>query len=413
MKNLPVLCTLFVFLFSCGSEDPIDDIINNQTILIESDITEETIFEDIIDDPAVADYIVRGYLDIDALLTIDPGVVIAFEANAVFFVAGINTTGVLKAIGTAAEPIVFTGVEKSPGFWRGISIQSKDVRNELTHTILEYAGSDFLVQYASVDVKGGLALNSQSGGFDGGVKLKNSVIRQCLGYGFIVEQFTTIREFSSNTFSDNEKAAVRINANNAGMLDAESNYAGKNGLEGVEINASGSPTHRLTLDATWPALKGGAMYFVEQGFDAEAKLTLMPGVTLAFQANQGITFEQDQFGNKDGILVANGSSTNPITFTAIDKTPGYWSGLQVQSNSVLNSLDYCIIEYGGSDNISSDKAGNLALDKNGAFDAPALSVTNCTIRNSSGCGIIVDTFGGNLTESDNTFSNNADGNICM
>ncbi len=364
MKNLFTLCILSVFLFSCGSDDPIDDILSDQTILIDSDITEETVLEDIIADPAVADYRVRGYLDIDALLTINPGVVIAFEANAGFFVAGINTTGVLKAIGTAAQPIIFTGVEKRPGFWRGISIQSNDVRNELTHTILEYAGSDFLVQYSSVKVKGGLALNSQSGGFDGGVKLKNSTIRQCLGYGFIVEQFTSIREFSSNTFSNNEKAAVRVDANNAGSLDAASNYAGKNGLEGVEINASGSPTHLLTTDATWPALKDNAVYLVEQGFDAEAKLTLMPGVTMAFQANQGITFEQDQFGNKDGILIANGSSAKPIIFTAIDKAPGYWKGLQVQSNSVLNKLNYCIIEYGGSDPIADSKNGNLGSRQN-------------------------------------------------
>jgi hypothetical protein len=67
--------------------------------------------------------------------------------------------------------------------------------------VLEYAGSDFLVEYSNIQIKGGLALNSISGGFDGGVKLQNSTIRSCLGYGFIAEQGTVIRSFSSNSFS--------------------------------------------------------------------------------------------------------------------------------------------------------------------------------------------------------------------
>ena len=79
--------------------------------------------------------------------------------------------------------------------------------------------------------------------------------------------------------------------------------------------------------------------------------------------------------------------------------------------ALLNEMDHCIVEYGGSD-VVADQAANIVLDKDGAFTAPDLIVTNSTIRNSAGCGIVVDQFGGNLTQSGNTFDSNPSGNIC-
>ena len=412
MKNIIPFLAFFLMLAACNSDDETDDnIINSQSILIESNITEETILKDIITDPNVADYIVKGYLDVRSSLTIEPGVVIAFDANSGFFVEDINTAdGIFIAKGEAQNPIRFTGLQKEPGFWRGITIYSNDVRNELNHCILEYAGSDYLVEYSSVKVKGGLALNGTTG-FNGSVKLLNTTIRSCKGYGFIVERGTTLRSFSSNTFSENEKAAVQIDADNAGVLDAASNYAGNNGMEGVEINASGSPTHLLTQDATWSALNG-ASYFIAQSFQAEAKLTIAAGAKLKFEANQTITFKEDYSGNNDGILIANGTEDKKITFTAVEATPGYWKGLIIQSSSNLNKMNYCIVEYGGSDNIVGNKKGNIGLDRITTFDFPKLTITNSILRNSSGCGIIKDTFGSDLTESDNDFDNNTEAPIC-
>jgi hypothetical protein len=75
-------------------------------------------------------------------------------------------------------------------------------------------------------------------------------------------------------------------------------------------------------------------------------------------------------------------------------------------------MKYCVVEYGGSDLIGGLR-GNVLLDKDGAFDVPKLTITNSILRNSLGCGISVDTFGGILTESDNTFQSNSDGSICM
>ncbi|GAA5032138.1 hypothetical protein GCM10011506_24410 [Marivirga lumbricoides] len=411
MNKIKLPIFFLIALVACNSDDTPIGPITDATILIESDILEETLLEDIIEDPSVADYIVQGYLDVRALLTIEPGVVIAFEANSGFYIEGVGASGAIRAVGTSQKPILFTGIEKVPGFWRGITVLANDVRNELNYCVLEYAGSDDLVAFGSVKLKGGLAVEDASG-FNGSLKLKNTTIQSCLGYGFIVEQGAVLREFSSNSFFNNKEAAVRIDAENTDLIDANSTFSGNNGIDGVEINASGSATHRLTADATWVSLKEGANYVISQTFSAEARLTIAAGATLAFEANQTITFREDFSGNNDGILIANGTASKNITFTAVEKQPGYWQGLVIRSSSNLNSMEYCVVEFGGSDLVSGLR-GNIILDKDGAFDAPQLTITNSVIRNGLGCGIAVDSFGGMLTESDNSFAGNNDNSICM
>lgn len=401
----------FTFLLSGCSDDEGAEPSVFEPEIISSDIIEDTRLENINPEPGEADYIVTKYIDVEAVLTIDPGVVIMFEANAGFFVTEVNTAnGAIVATGTAAEPITFTGVEKIKGYWRGIAVESADARNTFDHITLEYAGSDFLATYGtSIKLNGGLAIEGVTG-FNGSLSLSNSNIKNCDGYGLIVEQGTLLKGFVNNTFENNTLAAVRLDADNAGNLDSESTFDGGNGFNGVEVNASGSPTHALTADATWPAFADGSPYRIEQSFVAEAQLTIMPGATIEFEANQTISFRQD-LDIPLGIIKAIGTETEPITFTGAVKTPGYWQGLIIQSSSTSNEMDYCIVEYGGSDPIAGELA-NIGVDKDGAFDAPNLTITNSTIRHSAGCGIVVET-GSSFSETGNTFSDNAGSDVCL
>lgn len=411
IKNTLLLFLLTVissFLISCsddGGSTPPDF----EPVMITSDINENTVLENINEEEGEIDYIVTDYLEVRAELTIEPGVVIAFQANAGFFVKDVNSNGVLSAIGTPSLPVIFTGLAKTAGFWRGIAVESNDVRNELNHTIVEYAGSDPIAAYGGVSIRGGVGIVGASG-FDGSLKVLNTTIQHCDGYGLIVEEGTLLRAFSTNTFVENTLAAVRIDAENVKSLDGSSSYANNNGVDGVEINASGSPIHNITEDATWPALANGAVYRVAQSFNVRAELTIMPGAILEFEANQTAAFKQD-LDIPLGIIIARGTATNPITFTGVAKTPGYWRGLIIQSNSVLNEMDHCIVEYGGSDPIAGELA-NIGVEKDGAYDSPSLTLTNTTIRQSAGCGVVVETIDSNFTESDNTFSDNAGSNIC-
>lgn len=409
-RFLSLFCVLSLFAIAgCGGDDdgdgPVDPAVNPE--LLSSSINEELRLENIVAESELPDYIVDGFLEVNADLIIDPGVCIVFTANSGLF---INNNGSIQAIGASNEPIKFTGKSKSEGYWRGIQVRANDVRNELNHVIVEYAGSDYLATYGTnVEINGGVAIEGVTGSY-GSLKIHNSIIQKCIGYGLIVEQQGLLREFSRNTFAENSLAGIRIDADNTGALDGES-FFNANGLNGVEINASGSPTHDLTADDTWQALADGAVYRLAQSFDARATLTMMPGVIIEFEANQTIAFKQDYSGPNDGIIIAKGTAEDPITFTGASKTAGYWQGLIVQSNSVLNELDHCIVEYGGSDEIDGGMA-NIILSKDGAFNEPDLIVSNTTIRHSAGCAIYVDPFGGNITTSDLTVSDNAGGGIC-
>ena len=78
-------------------------------------------------------------------LTIEPGATLVFRHAASIDVRR-DTSGVsgaLTAVGTAEEPIRFTGEEESPGYWRGIGFSNAESEdNRFEHVTVEYAGSD-------------------------------------------------------------------------------------------------------------------------------------------------------------------------------------------------------------------------------------------------------------------------------
>ncbi|MEQ9659813.1 hypothetical protein [Fulvivirga sp.] len=409
--------------WDCSSCTPVVDVLSKTTslsdvlpIVVNSDIDEETTFYNIVCDPDIPDYVVTDLIDVRAHLTIMPGVVIAFEANAGMDITDVNADGSLTAEGTGSDKIIFTGTEEEAGFWRGLSFESNDSRNVLREVNVRYAGSDPIVTYGTgVALHGAVAIESESG-FNGSLSIERTTISNTSGYGLIVEEGTLLREFGANSFVNNTESAVRIDANNVGAIDAFSDFFGgipelngTNGFNGVEINASVSSIHDITEDAVWPALDRGAAYRVEQSFDVEAQLNIMPGAIIEFEANQTAIFKQ----NLDiplGTLIAKGTESDPITFTGVLKTPGYWQGLIIQSNSILNEMDYCIIEYGGSDPIAGELA-NIGVEKDGAYDSPSLKVTNSIIRYSAGCGIVFEA--GNLNYDGSTFSDNVGLDVCL
>lgn len=386
--------------------------------LIENTIETATTLENIVDEVGAVDYIVRGCVAIQDVLTIAPGVVIAFEANAGFNVDGIIHEGVISAIGLAGfgandieHKIIFTGLEKTPGYWKGITIETNDVRNELSNVIVEYAGSDFNSDIKG-NQKGAIVLHSRSGGFFSSLKLTNAVIRSNDGYGLIVENNSLLRAFNTNIFERNANAAVIVGVRQVENLDADSMYTGGNGYNGVEI--VGTCCNYLENDAIWPSFRDGSKYYISSSVEIRAKLTLRPGAVFEFEANTQLLFDQDfNSVENDGIISAIGTAVAPITFTGFRKEKGYWKGLVVQSESGLNEMDYCIIDYAGSDPIIDFISAGLGVDNviAGAQNIPKLKVTNSTFRNILGCGIVVDTTV-NFEDNGNTFENNEASDIC-
>ncbi len=91
-----------------------------------------------------------------ALLTIEPGVTLKFEPNGALeiehFTGTQPATGILRAIGTAAKPIVFTSAAATPapGDWKGLWYGGViSPMNALDHVKIQYAGGECLCGLAT------------------------------------------------------------------------------------------------------------------------------------------------------------------------------------------------------------------------------------------------------------------------
>jgi hypothetical protein len=87
--------------------------------------------------PADSPYTVTGVVNIQAKLTILPGVEVRFLSNAGFQV---NNNGQLEAIGSPADPIIFTSDSATParGDWNGITFEATSLTGTIQYAVIEY-----------------------------------------------------------------------------------------------------------------------------------------------------------------------------------------------------------------------------------------------------------------------------------
>ncbi|PID95591.1 MAG: hypothetical protein CSA94_00800 [Bacteroidetes bacterium] len=345
--------------------------------------SEDLILEDISEG---VDYTLDGNVEIKALLTIKPGVTITCKNGASLLV---KKDGAISAIGTSLKPIVFKGELPGNGFWKGIAITSSDERNEFNHLVLSDAGSapidsDWNLGKAGITV---LKLSEK-----GKLSIKNSDIKNCNGYGLIVDNDSEITNFANNTFKNIISSAMCLGANQVKNIGGETTFI-NNGFDGVEIRYS-----ELNEASVW----AGIDYFIKgDKLILKEILNIEAGAKLVFNENSKLEVLDN------GVLTAIGTPSNQITFTGLSNSNSSWAGIIVYSASDLNKLHYCNISFGGSDAASpiwaSDVKANIALLK--TQTTSSMSVENCQITGSGGYGIFV---GKNcdLTESNNTFDNN-------
>ncbi|MGH1485079.1 MAG: Calx-beta domain-containing protein [Cellvibrionaceae bacterium] len=298
-----------------------------------------------------------------ATLTINPGVRLQFAQDVNFEV---EADGILSAIGTPQEPIIFTGIIPATGYWDGIEIRSVAV-SQIEHAVIEYGGSASSFNQSNVGIS-----------FDGRLSVANSIIRHSGSYGVSLSGSGLLTNFSENTITLNENAPISIPANQVGRIEGNNSLAGNDTLIGgnrdyVEVqNASG--TNGITSNQTWNLLDVDYRIFSGLSTNVNAELTLAPGVTLIFGADSYLNIQTD------GTLKAIGTELSPITFTGLQQTPGFWSGIQFTFNSTDNVMDYTIVEYGGGDN------ANITANV-GVFNSDGrLSLTNSTLQHSDSYG---------------------------
>ncbi len=300
-----------------------------------------------------------------ATLEISAGTTVKFAAG-VEVDCGVsdNNYGTIKALGTKDLPIIFTSSAISPsaGDWDGFWLYENSVNCAFEFCTFNYGGG-----YS--DEQGVMNLRQA------GASFKNCTFSNSGGYGIEVSN-AGFDAFENNTINSCLNYEIKIDANYAHTIGTGNTYDGKAiYIKGVNIENDGN--------YTWK--KQSVPYFIYSDFSVGsaggATLTIEAGTTLEFGTDAEINFGYS--ANHFGALVAQGTSSNPITFTSASPSPsnGDWDGLWFYENTMNTTvLDNCIISYGG----SSDYSGNISL-KSGA--TTKISVSNSTLSYSKGYGV--------------------------
>jgi hypothetical protein len=295
--------------------------------------------------------------EIGAVLTLSPGVTLVFQADSML---EIETEGTLNAVGTNGEPITFTGLQATPGFWNGIQFYYNHTNNIMEYTIVEYGGG------------GNYLANVGVIGRDGMLTIRNSFLRHSELNGFYFDRGITLT-MENVTSTDNGRPG-KLDFNSLGVLDKSSVYTG-NTDDRIRVE---STVETITGSMTIPNI--GIPYYLERTTrtSVDMYLTIEPGVELQFNAGGGFNIRNA------GAIVAQGTSAEPITFTGAEKAKGYWGGIQVRYTSIPTIFDYTVVEYAGAEGDSTEALiGYIGRDTTG-------SVTNTVLRSSQTNGIWLD-----------------------
>ena len=158
-----------------------------------------------------ARYVVTGTIDLEAVLTLQPGVTLSFEQNTGLFAK--NADAGIVADGTSASPILFTGEIAEGGSWYGVYLrEARMAGNVMDHVTIEYGGGDASwVSNPFFNLSIGQSLNDAAQ-----MDVTNSTFRNAGvagsgdGYGIYVSEGsdtnTGICATAGNTFDSNEQA---------------------------------------------------------------------------------------------------------------------------------------------------------------------------------------------------------------
>ena len=334
---------------------------------------------------------IDGELSVDEIeLIVDPGATFEFtESSQLFFEnnARINMVGFDETAEREEDlvnEITFTATTKERGWWDGIYIESDDAENVMERVVIEYAGDDF---------SGNLELGTNFGE-SAELVLDTCTLRNSAGYGLYGGSNVVLREGSGlNTYTGNASGAARIQAPTMHMLSDSSDFTG-NDSDYVLVSTNNVTGADETI--TWDNIN--VPWRIDGSLTVnDYELVVDPGATFEFTESSSLFFDNSS------VMTIEGTEGSPITFTGTTEERGWWDGIYLETESLLNTMAWTVIEYGGD-----DRPGNLTVGTNFG-ETGRISITNCTFREADGFGL----YGGTNTNypdsENNTYTANTSG----
>lgn len=126
---------------------------------------------------SACDYLIQGTLSVTSLLTIEPGTVLRFTQDSELV---IGSGGVINAVGTPTARIRMEGVNKTKGYWDGISFNGARP-SRIEYTDIESAGqTGYYKNYAAIS------------GVDGTLSFKNNTVSGSYATGMSISDLNRL-----------------------------------------------------------------------------------------------------------------------------------------------------------------------------------------------------------------------------
>jgi len=258
------------------------------------------------------------------------------------------TDSQLLVDGTPSEPVVLEPVAGAD-YWSRIRLRGSGAGlTSIANAVLQSAGSS--PTSGAATTRAAITVEP-NGGAPATPAITNTVIAGSNGYGMTFADTTHCGgACNDNTVIGSRFSAVRMNGNfvgrfGTGNLLAGNNTTGTFGHDGFWVVGDVVKT-----TATWP--RNDVPYMMHGDFELRQSnpldpvpiWTIEPGSELRFASDRRLRVGE---GN-DGVLDAQGTSTDWITFTSMDiATPTFWRGIDFAQGSDGSVLDHVIVSYGG------------------------------------------------------------------
>jgi len=299
---------------------------------------------------------VTSALRVLGTLTIEPCATVSIAAGVSIEIGSSSASGKLVAhgdgSGDSVRSIRFLADGAAP--WGQLLVNAK-ASIDLSLSAIVQGGGDVSGE------RGALLLLGVAGGTNDGditrsAALDRVVIEKSASYGINLDGYATFAASSQNVWirssgSTDYPSAVRLEPGIAGTLPRTLSATG-NVRDEILLSTNKTFMHDDTLPAIGlPFRAHGTLYVNPSADGAAVTLTVEPGVTLGFDDHAGSGMLVGSTDKRQGILVAVGTASAPITFTSgkTQKAAGDWSNITFRYTGATNHISNATIAYAGGD----------------------------------------------------------------